>query len=100
LATNADSGGRRVNATESREWLLRCEGFQVDGPSGYVGIVLSVVYDFSARWDRPSALKVRGSAGDVTVPIGDVEEVFPEQGRLVVARALGAAEPAGPDQPV
>ncbi|MBD0317555.1 MAG: hypothetical protein ICV71_03455 [Thermoleophilia bacterium] len=76
--------GRTPEERGSREWLLRCEGFRVDGPEGLVGIVVRVVYEHSTRWDRPSALAVRGASGEVLVPIDAVEHVDPVEGRISV----------------
>ena len=82
---SAKSGGRKYDETDTRDWLLRCEGFRVDSPDGQVGIVVGVVYEPSARWDRPSALRVRGSDGPVVmISMEDVEDVVAADRRLLV----------------
>jgi hypothetical protein len=73
-------------------WLCRCEGFRVDAPSGRLGFVRAV--RFGARLDRPDELLVRCGLlrnRTLVVPVEDVQEVVPEQQRLVLrcARAQG-----------
>jgi hypothetical protein len=83
----ADPGGRSTDGAKSREWLLHCEGFRVEGPDGFVGIVVGVEYEFSARWDRPSGLAVRAATGgSLTVPIETVTEVSEVEGTVLVKR--------------
>jgi hypothetical protein len=73
----ADPEGRSTDGAKSREWLLHCEGFRVEGPDGFVGIVTGVVYEFSARWDRPTGLAVRGTNGrSLTVPMDAIRDVW------------------------
>ncbi|MDQ3865902.1 MAG: hypothetical protein M3304_03610 [Actinomycetota bacterium] len=79
-----ERGGRTPEEGGSREWLLRCQGFRVDGPEGLVGIVVRVVYEHSTRWDRPSGLAVRGPSGEVLVPIEAIEHVDPIEERISV----------------
>ncbi len=77
---DAGSGGRE---DESRGWILRCQGWSVYGPNGYVGTVVEVLYDYSARWDRPTGLKIRTHRGDeVSVAIEEV--AGPDEGRRTV----------------
>ena len=83
-----EAGGRAPEGGGSREWLLRCQGFRVDGPEGLVGVVVRVVYDHSTRWDRPSALAVRGPRGEVLVPIDAIDRVDPAEGRISVRRSV------------
>lgn len=76
---------RRPENLESREWLLHCEGFRVEGPDGFVGFVSGVVYEFSARWDRPTALAVRGDRGKaLSVPIRAIADVSEDDGRVLL----------------
>ena len=85
---SAESRGRPDN-TESREWLLHCEGFRVEGPDGFVGVVTGVVYEFSARWDRPSALAVRGDRGKaLSVPLRAIADVSEDEGRVLLRERL------------
>ncbi len=86
----SEPGGRPPEELGSGEWLLRCQGFRVDGPEGLVGVVVSVVYEPSARWDRPSALAVRGRGGEVLVPIDSIARVDPAEGRISVRAARSA----------
>ncbi len=74
---------------EEREWILRCEGFQVYGPEGHVGVVVAVVYEHSARWDAPHGLKVRGGGGTTFVtPLDAVTAVDVAAGRISVDRTV------------
>ncbi len=66
-------------------WLCRCEGFRVDAPTGRLGLVEAV--RFGARLDRPDELLVRGGLlrnRTLVVPVSDVQEVVPQQQRLVL----------------
>jgi hypothetical protein len=69
-------------------WLCHCEGFQVDGCSGSVGIVEHVVFELSQ--DRPDLLAVRRGGPHrqrtVDVPVADVVEIRPAEHRLVLGR--------------
>jgi len=90
---SAESGGQRTDEGRSREWLLGCEGFRVEGPEGrLVGHVLALLYGFSARWDRPSALEIRGPEGTFSLALDAIEEVSAREARIT----LRAAEP-GPE---
>ncbi len=89
----ADSGGNHESDV-SREWLLRCEGFRVDGPEGMIGRVVGPLYEHSVRWDRPSALAVRTPNGVVAVPLDAIESVLPREHRIVVTRSARAFPPA------
>ncbi len=82
VAYSAESGDREHTASDSREWLLGCEGFSVEGPDGFVGTVLRALYEPSARWDRPSGLLVRAAEGAVIVPMDRVETVHVSEGRI------------------
>ena len=65
--------------------LCRCEGFQVDSPTGKVGVVEGLRYQ--SRIDQPDALEVRaGWLGRklLLIPIDDVDQIFVDEGRLVV----------------
>jgi hypothetical protein len=78
---SAESGGRKSEHPQGVEWLLACAGLRVEGPTGVVGHVICPVYDFSARWDRPRALAVKGAHGVVEVPLDRVE---PGEGRILI----------------
>ena len=70
------TGGSEPEPRNEREWILRCEGFRVYAPDGMlVGIVTEVIYEPSARWDRPNAFRLRSGAEEVFVPIAEVREV-------------------------
>jgi hypothetical protein len=65
--------------------LCRCEGFQVDSPTGKVGVVEGLRYQ--SRIDQPDALEVRaGWLGRnlLLIPVDDVDQIFVDEGRLVV----------------
>ena len=75
-------------------WLCRCEGFRVDSSAGRVGFVEEV--RFRSRLDRPDALAVRtGFLGRrlLLVPVEEVEELAPREGRLVLRTARGSDRP-------
>ena len=78
----------RTDDDETRDWLLRCEGMEVDAPDGLVGRVLEPLYRPSARWDRPWALAVGGAAGVVIVPIEAVGSVDRAARRIRIDRPL------------
>lgn len=68
--------------------LSQCEGFKVESPHGYVGVVNSVRYAPSARWDRPSALAVRAGHSSellLIVQADQIDSVSLEE-RLIVLR--------------
>ena len=68
--------------------LARCEGFQVDSPSGVVGYVEGL--RFVSRIDEPDLLEVRGGRFGrelVLIPAEAVDEVDAELERLVVRAA-------------
>ena len=78
-------------------WLCRCEGFEVDGPTGRLGFVEAV--RFGSRLDRPDELLVRaGVLGRrrLVVAVSDVQEVVPGQQRLVLSRS---SQQGGHDRP-
>jgi hypothetical protein len=67
-------------------WLCRCEGFVVDTPEQWLGIVEWLV--FRSRHDRPDALAIRTGHvlhRSVLIAVGDVETVLPEEGRITLA---------------
>jgi hypothetical protein len=68
--------------------LARCEGFDVLSPDGPIGYVEGL--RFVSRIDEPDLLEVRGGRFGrelVLIPVEAVEEVVPEEERIVV-RAL------------
>jgi hypothetical protein len=84
VEAGAGSGGREDNDVENREWLMRCHGWRVYGPGGeYIGVVVEVFYDFSARWDRPGSLEIRNVLGHVErIAIEAVASVDPAKASL------------------
>lgn len=73
--------------------LARCEGFEVDSPTGLVGLVEGL--RFISRIDRPDLLEVRGGRFGrqlLLIPVEQVEEVRVAE-ELVLVR--GALTPAG-----
>jgi hypothetical protein len=65
--------------------LCRCEGFQVDSPTGKVGVVEGLRYQ--SRIDQPDALEVRAGWLErklLLIPVDDVDQIFVDEGRLVV----------------
>jgi len=85
--------GGMTDESGAREWLLRCHGFRVDGSEGLVGVVVGVVYEHSTRWDRPSALAVRGRGGQILIPMDAIADVYPAEGRISL-RASGPTDPS------
>lgn len=77
----------RDTGASSLEGLALCEGFMVDSSECHVGVVDTLRYAPSTRWDRPTALAVHaGRSGDVLliVPVAEVERVVPEERRVVL----------------
>lgn len=74
---------RGVRAEASRDWLSHCEGFHVDGPSGFIGWVERVELDAAGR---ASALLVRRHHVDELerLPATAVVEVAPKHGRVLI----------------
>jgi uncharacterized coiled-coil protein SlyX len=64
--------------------LCRCEGFQVDSPTGKVGVVEGLRYQ--SRIDQPDALEVRAGWRRrlLLIPVDDVDQIFVDEGRLAV----------------
>ena len=67
--------------------LSHCEGYQVDGAAGIVGVVEDVVFD-DGRRDRPDLLMVRRGGLNrlraMEVPADNVVEIRPDERRLVL----------------
>jgi hypothetical protein len=66
-------------------WLTRCEGFRVDTPAGYLGVVAEV--RFHSRHDRPDHLVARGGmfGNRVTiVPVSEGLQIIPGEGRIIL----------------
>jgi hypothetical protein len=80
------SDGSRSRVTRERgRSLARCEGFQVESSTGTVGFVEGL--RFASRIDVPDLLEVRGGRFGrelMLIPIEAVEEISPEEERLVV----------------
>jgi hypothetical protein len=85
---------RRTDHGGEGEWLLRCEGMAVEASDGFVGRVVEPLYRHSARWDRPWALTVRAERGLLAVPIGALQSVDQEVGRIRLDRSSGELRPA------
>jgi hypothetical protein len=81
---SGESGGRGTMEPQERAWLLDCEGMRVEAADGLVGIVVTPLYEFSARWDRPWALSVRTDDGAAIVRMETIETVLPDEGRIIV----------------
>lgn len=72
-------------------WLSHCEGFEVDGPDGRLGVVERVV--FRSREDRPDLVAVSSGVWRLHtdwISVADVVEVLPAQERLRVQSAADA----------
>lgn len=74
---------KTVDRTE-RAWLLNCAGMRVETADGLVGEILTPLYEFSARWDRPWGLSVRTESGATIVRMDAIESVDAEAGRILV----------------
>ena len=67
--------------------LALCEGFRVESPDGYVGVVDTLRYTPSTKWDRPSGLAVqagRSSEMLLIIPLAEVECVYLTERRVVL----------------
>ena len=85
------SSGSTPENPDVRDWILRCEGFRVYGPDGeLLGVVTEVVYEPSARWDRPSGLRVRNQMRELLVGIDEVERVDSDSGSLELTRTASS----------
>lgn len=88
LALSADEATPRPRSpwpVDEAYWLAHCEGFQVEGPDGRIGVVDRVVYE--SRLDVPDVVSVASGLWrlhSTRVPMADVLEVRPEQERLLV----------------
>jgi len=73
-------------ASEDRSYsLARCEGFEVESPTGVIGVVEGL--RFASRIDRPDLLEVRGGRFGrqlLLIPSEQVEEVRVDEERVVV----------------
>jgi hypothetical protein len=71
---------------DADDLLSHCEGYQVDGVAGIVGVVEDVVFD--GRRDRPDLLMVRRGGLNrlraIEVPVDSVVEIRPDERRLVL----------------
>lgn len=81
-------------ASEDRSYsLARCEGFEVEAPTGLVGYVEGL--RFVSRIDRPDVLEVRGGRFGrrlLLIPSEQVKEVHIAEERVLLR---GAPSPAG-----
>src|SRR5262245_1275154 len=99
--TGSSGDDRRGGPDRSRAWLLNCQGMRVEDSEGRtLGRVLAPIYEFSARWDRPTALDVESPDGSLTVPLDWIAEVDEARRRVIVGHASGglAAEDTPPRQ--
>jgi len=91
-ASGGDRAGRKTadlcpsrTSLERDYWLCRCEGFEVESPTGRTGVVEGV--RFLSRVDQPDLLEVRaGLFGRqlLLVPAEEVEGIFATEERLVL----------------
>jgi hypothetical protein len=84
---SGDSAGRKTIDRTERAWLLDCAGMRVETAEELVGEVLTPLYEFSARWDRPWGLSVRTKTGAAIVRMEAIESVDAEAGRILVREA-------------
>jgi hypothetical protein len=87
-AAPADTGDSRAISAERSYSLARCEGFEVDSPTGLVGFVEG--FRFISRIDRPDLLEVRGGRFGrqlLLIPIEQVEDVRVTEERVLVRSA-------------
>jgi hypothetical protein len=92
-AAPADTRDSKAVSAELSYALARCEGFEVDSPTGLVGFVEGL--RFISRIDQPDLLEVRGGRFGrqlLLIPVEEVEEVRVAE-ELVLVR--GALTPAG-----
>jgi hypothetical protein len=67
------------------DWASRCEGFRLDGPSGRLGTVQSVVFDPASG--APAWLQIRTGLfvrRSGAIPIEDIESIDPLRHRMTV----------------
>ncbi len=81
---SGESGTRKTIDRTERAWLLDCAGMRVEAAGELVGEVLTPLYEFSARWDRPWGLSVRTDSGATIVRMETIESVDAEAGRIFV----------------
>ena len=81
---SGDSGTRKTIDRTERAWLLDCAGMHVETADELVGEVLTPLYEFSARWDRPWGLSVRTDSGATIVRMETIESVDADAGRILV----------------
>jgi hypothetical protein len=87
-AAPAEEDDFRASLAHRSYSLARCEGFQVDSPTGPVGFVDGL--RFISRIDQPDLLEVRGGRFGrqlLLVPIAQVEEVLLSEERVLVRTA-------------
>jgi hypothetical protein len=87
-AASADEGDSRASLAQRSYSLARCEGFEVESPTGPVGFVEGL--RFISRIDQPDLLEVRGGRfrrQRLLIPIEQVEDVRVTEGRVFVRSA-------------
>jgi hypothetical protein len=85
------------SAADPAYWRLTCEGFQVWGPEGRLGVVAQVLPGASPDETR---LVVAGGLfrrRSVIVPVDLVAEIEPERKRIVLAALPQQTRSAAPD---
>ena len=83
-----DEGDSHASLAERSYSLARCEGFQVEGPTGPVGFVEGL--RFVSRIDQPDLLAVRGGRFGrqlLLIPTDQVDEVRLDEESVVIRSA-------------
>lgn len=91
-AAPADTGDSGAISAELSYALARCEGFEVDAPTGQLGFVEGL--RFLSRIDQPDLLEVRGGRFGrqlLLIPVEQVEEVRVAEELVIVRSALTPA---------
>lgn len=78
-------------------WRLACEGFQVWGPSGRLGVVAEVLPGTAPEESRLVVASGLFRRRSLIVPVELVSEVEPERKRIVLASLPQPARSAVPD---
>jgi hypothetical protein len=86
--TGLDTSDPRDSAYGREYWLHRCEGFRVESAGREVGSVHGLRFTGSIE---PDLLEVRAGLFRrrvLLIPVERVEEIFPEQKRIIVGAEL------------
>ena len=84
-------------AADPAYWRLACEGFQVWGPSGRLGVVADVLPGVAPEESRLVVASGLFRRRSLIVPVDLVSEVEPERKRIVLASLPQPARSAVPD---